>query len=330
MFRMTHDIIVEGVNGDKPFKASSMTWRRSVDNFSDHAIIRLPALTRLRIVGEGYGASVQTGLLFKEGMKVTIRAGYDDNNTERFTGFIRRVNFSVPLELECEGYSYQLRKKSYTKSWKKGWRLRSLLEDLIQGTDITLSADTAETTIDTNAPFDNFRGVDVLDWLKDKGRLTVNFKGRELYAGLDEIPLPGEAKFRLGWNTVKDSELKFNTDKEFAELRFELEANRKKDGTKSKTIRDSKYTDTKVERLYLDYDESFRKKLAASRQKKFQNRGYEGSLTAFLQPHVLPGMTAIIDDMRYPDRSGRYFVDAVEGEFSRSGGRQKVKLGHVL
>src|SRR5665213_236632 len=90
----------------KPFSPSSLTWKRSIDSYSDSAMIKIPAVCHLG-KDRNYNL-VDTASQFAEGMKVQINAGYDDNNDLRFIGFIKRINYTIPLELECEGYAYQL------------------------------------------------------------------------------------------------------------------------------------------------------------------------------------------------------------------------------
>ena len=48
-----------------------------------------------------------------------------------------------------------------------------------------------------------------------------------------------------------------------------------------------------------------------SQRRKLLNRGYEGSLTAFLIPFAEPAMAVEIEDTKYPERSGKYFIEAV-------------------
>jgi hypothetical protein len=329
MFRMSHDIIVRGVNNNKPFKCSSMKWKRSVDSYSDYCSIKVPAITRLRKEGDNY-ENVQTGLIFKEGMQVEVYAGYGGKNDLHFKGFISRVNFSIPLEIECEGYSYQLRKKNFNKAYKSGFKLKKLLEDLVDGTDIKLSKDIPDVPLEVNATFPNFRGVDVLEWLKDKALQTVYFNGEELYCGLQQTQSRGMAKVRLGWNSVKDSELKFSTDKEYAQVKFQLDQPKEKDGSRKRAIKDSKYSDTFVKRLKVRFDQGYLDQMADDQKKQLVNRGYEGSVMLFLKPFFAPAMTIDIEDTKYPERAGKYFVTAVEGEFSSRGGRQKVTIGNSL
>jgi hypothetical protein len=326
MFRMTASV---SIGNFKPVKPNSLRWTTSVDNYSDSAVVKLPAITRIKKEGDQYDR-VQTGLQFKEGDKVLIYAGYDGSNELRFSGFIRRINFTIPVELECEGYSYLLRKKTFTRSYTKGWKLKKLLTDLTEGTAIKLSKSIPDIIVQTNVQFKNSTGTDVLEWIKDKMLLTSYFSFDTLYVGLRETDVTGNAKFRLNWNTVQDRDLKFSTDKEFAQVKFVLDEPRDKDGSRKKAVKDSKYTDTQVKKVGVRYDQSFLDKLAADEKKKLVNRGYEGSFTAFLVPFVKPGMSVTIDDNKYPERTGKFFTDAVEGEFSESGGRQVIRIGNVL
>jgi hypothetical protein len=323
---MTHDIVVTGVNLDKPFKANAMKWSRSVENFSDSASIKVPGITRLRKNGDTY-ERVQTGLLFKEGMKVSVAAGYDGDNDVRFKGFIRRVNFTIPLEIECEGYSYQLRKKlDFTKSYKNT-TVKKILTDLVEGTDIVLSNQIPEIPLE-KAVFENVTGIQVLEWLHEKCLLTVYFNFETLYCGLQQVVPAESKKFRLNWNVIKDSELKFNDQKEFAEVRIQVGA-RKKNGERERAFSGKKDGQVKKYRSAIK-DPVALARIAEQKKSELVNRGYEGSITTFLKPFVQPGMAVLIDDAKYPERTGKYFVSGVDGEFSMSGGRQKVKIGNSL
>jgi len=326
MFRMTHDIIVTGVNQDKPFKANLMKWNRSVENFSDSASFKVPGITRLRKEGDVYDR-VATGLIFKEGMKVTLSAGYDGNNEVRFMGFIKRVNFTIPLEVECEGYSYQLRKKlDFTKSYKDT-TVKSILADLVQGTDIALSTAIPAIPID-KAVFQNVTGVQVLEWLKDKCLLTVYFNFNTLYCGMQQLEAKTTKNFILGWNVIKDNELKFNADKEFADVRIQVGA-RKKDGERERQYSGKKDGQVKKYRSAIK-DAATLARIADQKRSELVNRGYEGAITTFLTPFVEQGMAVQIDDNKYPERTGKYFVTGVAGEFSNTGGRQTIKIGNSL
>ncbi|NOS94533.1 MAG: hypothetical protein HOP30_21690 [Cyclobacteriaceae bacterium] len=310
----------------KQVKANSFTWNTSLENFSDSALIKLPAITSLKKEGDEYDR-VQTGLQLKEGLKVDIKAGYDGITYTRFRGFIRRINFTVPLELDCEGYSYQLRKVlDFTKAYKKT-TVRKMLEDLTQGTDIKLSESIPHIPID-KATFKNVTGIQVLEWFKEKCLLTVYFNFDTLYVGALALEPKASQKFRLGWNVIKDNDLKFNDEKEFVDVRITIES-RAKSGVKEQAYDGNVNGQNKILRTAIR-DKSIQNQIAVEKRKQLVTRGYEGSITTFLVPFVVPGDTAVIDDTKYPQRIGRYFITGVEGSFNSGGGRQKVKIGHKL
>jgi hypothetical protein len=326
MFLMTADV---SIGNFLPFKPSSLIWKRSVDNYSDSAMIKLPAIARLKKDGDKY--SVQTASQFDEGMKVEIKAGYDHNNLVRFRGFIKRINYTVPLQIECEGYAYQLRNKlNINKSFPKGTKLKSILQFLVEGTDIKLSDAIPDVVVESAIVLPNSSGTQVLDLIKEKLLQTVYFNYDVLYVGLRETEIKSEVKLRLGWNVIKDDDLKFNAKKEFAEVKIEFQQ-RNTDGTVRQAVHDNKFTNTKVIKSRVRWPQWYMDKMAADEKKKLVNKGYEGMITAFLIPYAEPGMAAVIDDKRYSERTGRYFIEAVDGEFSSTtGGRQKIKIGNVL
>jgi len=320
---MTCDVKIDAF---KPVKPNAMKWSRSVDDFSDSASVKFPALAMLKKDGDTY-ERVQTGLQFKEGMTVELFAGYDGDNSLRFKGFVSRINFTIPVEIECEGYSYQLRKKlDFTKGYKNT-TVRNILEDLVAGTDIKLSDDIPNIPI-PKATFQNCTGMNVLEWLKEKCLLTVYFNFDTLYVGLMQAETKGEVAFRLGWNVIKDNDLKFNDQKEFAEVRIQVNS-RKKNGKKEKQFVGKKDGQVKKFKSVLTDPESLQR-IAEEKRKDLLNRGYEGAITGFLIPLVEPGVAVKIDDLKYPERNGKYFVTGVQGSFSRRGGRQKIKIGNSL
>jgi hypothetical protein len=312
----------------KPVKANAVKWSRKVDNFSDTATIKVPAITMLKVNGDTY-EKVETGLQLEEGMKVEIYAGYNGNNDLRFKGFIRRKNYTVPLELECEGYAYQLRKKVDFSASYKSTTVRALLEALIKGTDIKLSDAIPDIPL-TNLRFKNAKGTDVLQYLKDKCLLTVYFNYEVLYVGLKMTEVKSKALFQLGWNVIKDNDLKFEKNKELAQVNIKVEKRDKK-GHKIHAQADvNKYSSVKTLKIRHITDTNSLKAIADQKRKELLNVGYEGKITAFLKPYVEPGMAAKIIDKKYPDRTGLYFIESVEGDFSTSGGRQKIGIGVTL
>ncbi|MBT1702962.1 hypothetical protein [Chryseosolibacter indicus] len=318
-FKLTSSVKFSGFKDVRP---SELEWERSVENFSDWAKVKLPNRALLSTYQH-----VQTGTQFKEGDRVEIYAGYDNDNDLQFKGFIRRVNFTVPVEIECEGYSYQLRKKQGFNYSAQNITVKKLLTEVLKGTDIKLHNAIPNIPLD-KVLFKNCTGLQVLEWLKEKCLLSVIFNYDELYVGGLMLPPSKTVRFRLGWNVVKDDQLKFN-EKEFAEVKITV-GRRDKDGkTKSKSAAPKVISGEKKLRTLIT-DSATQATIAEQQRKKFIGQGYEGVITAFLKPHFEPGMTVEISDPQYEARKGKYFGLGVRGSLSKSGGRQKIKIGYSL
>ncbi|WP_162923649.1 hypothetical protein [Arachidicoccus soli] len=309
-----------------PFYCTSAKWKRSVDNYADSATVTVPALYFLKKSGNIYNPKVVGTYLFAEGMPIQIELGYNGNLVTRFKGFIKRINYAAPLELECEGYSYPLQKiyinKTYTNS-----SVKKILTDLLQGTGISISSDTADVPIN-EAVFKNASGVQILEWLKKKCLLTVYFNFNEIYVGLRATEPKGSVDFHIGWNTVNANDLLFSGYKEFSTVRING-VYRKSNGDLNVTTTDGNGS---VKTIHLDVDmtTAWQQKIINDRKLIYTSMGYTGKLTAFLEPYTDIGMTAKITDDKYPERSGSYFVESVEGSFSNRGGRQIVGIGFSL
>ena len=325
-FRLQTNIVIGAFK--KPIKPFSVEWKRSIDSFSDSCSIKVPGVARLKTVDTQY-RTVNAAEQFEEGMKVDAYAGYDGVLVKRFTGFIRRINFAIPVEIECEGYSYQLRKKEgYSKSYTNT-TVKQLLQDLVTGTDIKLSDSIPNIPL-TNIYFKNVKGIEVLEYLKDKCLLTSYFNHDVLYVGLKMTEPKETVKLRLGWNVIKDDDLKFNSGKELATVNIQIEK-KNADGTKSKSNVGIKNGATKVLKIRHISDEALQKEIATEQRKKMLFMGYEGSLNMFLIPVINPGDAVRIEDKRYPQRTGLYFVESVTGSaIAGKGGRQKIKIGASL
>ena len=181
---------------------------RSIYNLGSTAKIKIPASARLTTKGDKISESVQSGKQFARGDKISISLGYDDKLENEFKGFIYRVNFTTPLEIECEGYEFQLRKPADVKVFEST-TLKDLLTWAANGTDITLSDHIPKINFTNYVIPAGKSKLDVVQDVKDKYGLTTYFTENLLYCGLSYIPDYGEVKYSLGVNTIKDNELKY-------------------------------------------------------------------------------------------------------------------------
>jgi hypothetical protein len=335
MYRMTSFITVEGFKDI--IKPTEIKWKKSITDYSDTATIKLPAIAMLKKEDGGY-ERVETGLKFDEGLQITIFCGYDGVNYLRFKGFIRQIKPNNPLEIECEGYSYKIRKiKAFNKSYRAGTNIKKILTDLIKAIPlakneeipIKLSDDAHYGNIESPVNFSGKTGVEVLDWFKEKMFMTVYFNSADLYVGLRFTNYKNTIKLRLGWNVVDDNELKYNPQKSLTKTNVSMSA-KQKDGSTKYADPKSKEKGGKQIKMDVRVDSETLKKIQEDQQQIQSSRGYEGTLTAFLVPFAEPAMAVEIEDTKYPARSGKYFIEAVEGEYSAKGGRQKIKISASL
>lgn len=321
MFYMTSDITIGNYKSVKP---NSVKWKCSVSNFVDTCSIKLPLAASLASPVEGTeNLFANTTTVFNEGDKVDVKLGYDGENTLRFKGFINRINYATPLELECEGYSYQLKKKIFTKSYPSV-TIKKILTDLTEGTDIKLSEYIPDVTL-TSVTFNKAPGIKVLEWFQKEVLCVVFFDFDTLYVGSSKFALPKPtAKLSLGWNTVEDKEFKKTLeDTETTVHIVEKNPNGQVKRTKSEQ---QKYDNVEDVKARAGLPDKFLKTVVNELQKAKNYAGFSGDITCFLIPHVEKCYVANVQSKRYPEKEGNFFVDTVQGSFDTGGGRQKITL----
>lgn len=300
--------------------------KRGIHSYVDTATIKLPTSSRLKQANAD-SKTVDTAKQFNRGDKVEIKLGYNGKLLTEFIGFVARVNFSSPCEIECEGYSYQIRKNNINQTFPSGTSIRQLCEALIKNTDITLSNAILDMKLGSALKVTNESGAKVLDYIKDNFKYVVYFNGSTLYVGLEETEPKGTTKFKLGWNTIKDNGLKYHIAEQ-TRAKVILKTANNEGG---KTLYTCGDPDGDVHEYLVKHSTNdVLKELAEGYLKTLKFTGYEGSITAFLQPYCEHGYTAVVQDDRYPERNGNYFVPSVEVSFGASGARRIVELSKKI
>jgi len=333
MFALCSDITIGKFDLVKPI---SVKINKSVYEYADRAIIKIPITARIILDGQVITESAETAKKFDEGDNVLIKLGYNGNLKNEFEGFISRINFSSPLEIECEGFSYQLRKKTYLKTFSNT-ELKSVLEYLIQGTGIKLDSDIPSFKIE-KLILKNNNGIEAIEKIKkiSDNNLKIFFTGNLLYAGLEYLNLKADVKYRLGWNVIKDGNLKKREAKNLNITVHYIGEN--KDGSKevvksmhNKTVELSSIPGETIKiTTHAIRDKNTLKGMADSKLKSLSFDGYEGKITAFGTPYCEPGYRAILEDNKFGERSGKYFVESIEVNYSQAGFRRQVGIGAKL
>lgn len=322
---MTSDIRIKMKDGRlAKVKPISVKWKCDAGSYCDTCTIQLPLHPYM--VSKNTGTDVLSGervCLFAVGGSVSVSLGYDGNNAQRFAGFLSAVNYDENIELKAEGYYYQLKGKRIDKSWKKV-TLKQLLQYVTTGTDIKLSSDIPN--IDLGPVSIKNAGVDkIFDWLKSEFKCEINFCLNTLYAGALTYGQTGETKkLRMGWN-VREGKLTVQPAKEQVQINLVMKDSKGK--TERVKSTQKKYKSVKDEHIHSGLPAAYLKSVCQRMQDEVNNEGrLGGDITAFLIPSFRPGMVAQVDDTRYPDRGGHFFIKTVEGSFDKTGGKQKLNL----
>lgn len=327
MFYLTSDITIGTYKNIKPAK---VVWKTDVNSFTDTCTIDLPRITYLKTdkttTDDLQAPNERKEFIFKENDKISISLGYDGKNVKRFDGFVKRVNMGMPVQIECEGYSYLLYDVIFNKSYASV-TVKQLLTDMIpEGAGIVLSKAIPDIPL-KSVRFKNATGIQVLEWLKKECQLAVYFQFNELYVGTQFGRKGKTVKLKLGWNTVKDDDFKLRlVDKN---VRIVIHEKNEKGEVKRTRSDANKYSNEKLLKIKAGIPANLLKQIANRLQTKSNYSGYEGSITAFLEPAMNKGDIAQINGYRYPEKSGTFFIESISGEFGTAGGRQTIQLGFI-
>lgn len=294
--------------------------KRSIYNLAATAVIKVPVTAVLKRSGEP-PTYIETAEAVKVGDPVEICLGYDNQLNTEFVGYVKRLNYKVPLEIECEDEYYLTRSINCVFSKKETTLkqcLNTILPEIKQGacTDLTLK----------NFVVNNKPGNWVLGHLKKEYGLTIFFDiNGNLYVGKAHDVQGETVKYRLRFNVIKDDELKFQLA---SDIKMKVKAIcYYKDGTKIEGELGEDGGENKILYYYDVKDAKELKALAQEELKRYSFDGYRGKIETFLFPYALPGMVAQLEDEVYQERSGNYYIESVDVSFGMSGARRNIEIG---
>lgn len=317
------------INSVHFYRVNEVTIDKSTEILEDSATIKIPATARLTYKGNSYkGASAK---VFSVGDFVEIKIGYKGVFEKiEFRGFVKRIHPTQPLEIECEDWTWELRRKNVKKSWKTV-TLKEVVSEIVSGTGIELSAQVPDITF---TPFyiDDSDAAFALQKIRDEYGLSVHFQeDGKLYAGLAYVQNTGTVKYALNGehvNVIDADSLKWRTKDD---VKMKIKAvSINKDNSRTEVEFGDKDGAIKTINLYNVKNKAELEQLAKKELDRIKFDGYEGSLKTLLIPEAVPGMTAEITDVDFPERSGNYYVESVKTIFSTAGVRRDVKLGIQL
>jgi hypothetical protein len=336
MFVLNSEITI----GSFQFTAlNEVVVKRSIHSIVETATISIPAISSIVKNGKASPERVSTANQFKEGDAVVIRLGYNGALETEFRGFVRQRKLGMPLEIECEGYSWLLRRNK-VRLKNATYKLKDLLAAAVKGVaggykiqvqcdlDIELS----------NPNIVNPSGFDIINYISraTDGNVSCFFIAPDmLWCGLLYTSLAGGSPFtsaepvsyRIGYNALKQHSLiphDINAAPGIVEYR-----RRYPDGVKiSYESKGAGLNISRHSRLLNQVAEPVDLKvLAEERSKHNSYTGYEGRFTTFLQPYAAPAYQAYITDAVHPELDGTYLVESTEVRFGTGGARRIIEPG---
>ncbi len=322
---------------------NNLQIKRSMHSICDTATITLPARSKIIKGLSSSPAIVSTGDLFQDGDPVTMLLGYNGDLREEFKGFVRRRNLGIPMVIECEGYVRVLRQDIDVTAFYKEAKMSDLLNLLTK--DKSGKSTGISIVVKNDIPLHNIKlthanGETIIQEIKKVTLGVINIffiNPTTLWAGLVYTPISekkdpfvlGKVNLELGWNVVKDNSLKERVVE--GEPVQVLIGSVMPTGAKVQTSSEAKYAKRKEQAYANNIREKAALQMMATEMQYQKNyTGYEGNITAFLQPYCLPGYTAFIKDSRYPEKDGDYIIESTEVQFGVRGARRKIEIGPLI
>lgn len=263
--------------------------------------------------------------LIKAGDPIKLRAGYNGEYFDEFTGFVAEILDDMPVVLKCEDNMYLLKRTPVNKSYPSV-KLEKLLTDIvpsefkIDAMDIDLgSLFLSKTTVSQ-----------VLQMLKDDYGLYSYFNGDTLVSGKIYTDNPNTEVVKYAMDGARKNiitnDLKYRK-KEDIKIKVTM-TSYLGDGTKKAvTVGDAEGQEQKLVCSNISNDEAI-KALAQKELDRLKIDGFSGGVRTFAIPFVKHGYTASVENNEYKERSGDYYVDGVTTTLNDMGAYHRVvKLG---
>ena len=292
---------------------------RSVELLADTAVITLPSAQ--------YNKALDVESKIKRGDKVVIKLGYEETGiVEEFSGWVQRVGTDGgAITLECEDDLFKFR-KSLKNQQKTNISLASLLKIVVDGIGGGFKIDCSYSWTYEKFAINNATGYDVLKKVQEESGADIYIQDNVLH-----IHAPGE---KVGKDIIYD----FSKNVQSCDLNYRRADERRvevvvKAVMPDGKVKEKKYGTTggdKVEVKCATSDDASMKARGEAEHKRLTFDGYDGSITTWLVPFIVPGDCAELHEDEYDYKDGRYYVRAVKTEFSSSGGTRNIELGFRL
>lgn len=292
---------------------------RSVELLADTAVITLP--------GAEYNVALDVESKIKRGDPVVISLGYEETGmVEEFRGWVQRIGTDGgAITIECEDDLFNFR-VSLKNQQHIGISLASLLKLVVNGVGGGYKIDCSYSWTYEKFTINNATGYDVLKKVQEESGADIY-----IHDGTLHVHAPGQT---VGKDVIYD----FAQNVQSCRLNYRRADERKvqvvvKAVMPDGKVKEKQYGSTggdKVTVRCATSDDASMKLRGDSEHKRLTFDGYDGSITTWLVPHIIPGDCAALHDADYEYKDGRYYVRAVKTEFGSDGGSREIELGYRL
>lgn len=308
---------------------ASVDVQKSVETLSDTCVITLS--------GSFMNQPIRVEDTLQEGDSVTVRFGYAPLMVTEFRGFLNRITTDDgTIRLECEDSLYLFRKALKNQEFKN-ITLKNLLNSLISEVNEANLAEgvfadfSLKSDIDfTWGSFTIFKATayDVLKKVQEETKANIFFKDDILYVQPQYAYIVNDKPLLYDFSkNIEKSSLKYVYLKD---KKIEVEVTTTApDGTKKSFKYGQPGGDKKSIELGSVSDASAKTR-AEQEFTLFSYDGYEGTFTAWLRPYCEPGYKVRLIDNDYPEKTGNYYVVAVQTKIGESGGERTITLGKQI
>jgi hypothetical protein len=303
-------------------RVNEVTIVEDIEKIGTTATIKVPMTAVLQRQGK-FISEVETTKQIAVGDKVSIQLGYNGDLNTEFEGYVKSIQTTTPLSIECEDGIYVLKRKNLKKAFRQT-TLKALLQFILVGTGISL-ANTVPTISFEKFYFKDVSAAAALEELKKEYGLTITTVSlNKLYVGLYSPVDNTVVKYTIGQNVI-DNDLEFVNE---ADVKLEIKAvHVKKDNTKVEKTEGEKGGEKRTLYFYNLPLGTDLETVAKEEIKKYRYNGFKGGLNAFLYPIAHAGNIIQITDPQYKERQGRYLLKKVQISYGTGGARRKVNLG---
>lgn len=260
---------------------------------------------------------------------VTIKLGYYPNLVTRFVGYVSKVIPESPLKVMCEDEAFIIKQTNISNYSKKNATLEDVITDNYDGEVNIVDA------ILGNFRIDRVSLIKVSQELKTKYKIWSWFRDGVLNSGLTFVPGTGtEANFSFQNNIISGENLEKLDESEINTVAHGIST--QKDGSKIELY--TYYENGEIVTKTGDPGGDLNTMTIPSRTKaqlqellerwlpNLYYTGFAGTITTFGEPVVNHGDIAVISDLKFPEKDGKYIIKSVRITFGQSGYRQVIEL----